>query len=214
MIRINLLPQAKRSAGASTGPVGNQLWAVVYLVTAGLTMIGLGVVYTIFNGRLEEQTAANNSLQAEIANLRERSKRLEEVKAQLDRSLELERVVGELLAQRTGPLRVVMELSNILSHDSGPTVRPGRLEELRQINPLAGFNESWDVRRLWVTRFDERDRTVQMKGRARTNEDVAEFLRRLGLSEMFTDVALTKTSTVVIAGLEIVEFELTCKVVY
>ncbi len=214
MIRINLLPQAKRATAGASVAGNTQTWGVIYLLTIGLTMIGLGAVYFVYSGELDEQRAQNSALSREIASLRERSSRLEEVQAQLERSRALEAVVAELNRARTGPLRIVMELSNVLSSDGGPTIAPARLEQLRQENPLAGFNPSWDVRRLWITRFDETSRVVTIKGRGRSNEDVAEFLRRISLSDLFSEVTLTKTQSQVVQTVELIEFELTCKVTY
>lgn len=213
MIRINLLPQSKRPSAAA-GAGGGQLWGVVYLVGVGITMIALAGVYFVKLGELNEQKSQNAALNREITQLRTRSARLEEVQGSLDRSRRLEEVVADLNRARSGPLRVVMELSHVLSENNGPTIADGRLEQLRQENPLAGFNPAWDVRRLWITRFDEQARVVTVKGRARTNDDVAEFLRRISLSELFSEVALTKTQSSTANGLELIDFELTCKVTY
>lgn len=214
MIRINLLPQAKRGAGASAGAASAQTWGVIYLVTVGLTLITLGAVYFIYSGELEEQQAQNAALTRQIADLRQRSARLEEVQALLARSRSLEEVVAELNRARTGPLRIVMELSRVLSTNAGPTIDPARLEQLRQENPLAGFNPSWDVRRLWITEFDEEDKVVTINGRGRTNEDVAEFLRRISLSELFSEVTLTRTESTRVQDVELISFQLTCRVTY
>jgi Tfp pilus assembly protein PilN len=124
---------------------------------------------------------ANRDLDREIADLEQRTARLDELRAQLARSVRLEEVVAELNAARTGPLRVMMELSRILSVPGGPTIDPEALERQRQVNPYAGFREGWDVRRLWLKSFTESERVCEIAGEARTNEDVAEFLRRLSL---------------------------------
>lgn len=213
MIRINLLPASKRAA-AATSSGSAQLWGVVYLVGVGLTIMALLFVYFVYDGKLEEQNDENARLQREINDMRQRSRRLDEVKAELERSHQLEQIVDELNRARSGPLRVMMELSNVLSSSAGPTIAPGRLEQLRQENPLAGFNPSWDVRRLSIASFVELDRTVTVRGKGRTNEDVAEFLRRLALSELFSEVTLTRTEAKNVAGLDIIEFEMTCKVTY
>jgi type IV pilus assembly protein PilN len=111
-----------------------------------------------------------------------------------------------------------MELSQILSPPpgGGPTIDPEALEEMRRDNPLAGFNRSWDPRRLWLKSFEETDGNCKITGLGRTNEDVAEMLRRLALSELFTGVTLTKTQSTTVAGLglSLISFELTCQVSY
>ncbi len=165
MIRINLLPGARRQArGASGGNV--QAWLIAYGVAA--------------------------------------------VRRQL------EAVVNDLTRARYGPTAVLMELSRILSAGGGPTVDPERLEEIRQQNPLAVYNATWDPHRLWLTELEEEDRTCTIKGIGKTNEDVAEFLRRLTLSERFEQIELVKTQGTEdpATRLPVISFHLTARVIY
>ena len=218
MIRINLLPQTGKSARVA-GPTGSgQLWAGIYLFAVVVWGIGLAVLYISFQSTLEEQKQANSTLDAEIQRLETKSARLEEVRSQLDASKQLEEVVAELNRARTGPTRLMLELSKVLSvgPGSGPTIDPQRLEQLRHDNPHAGFNAGWDVHRLWLTSFTENNRECTMRGTGRTNEDVAEFLRRLALSDLFESVTLERTQAQASreSGLDFINFELTCKVRY
>ncbi|HJK93790.1 MAG TPA: PilN domain-containing protein [Polyangiaceae bacterium LLY-WYZ-15_(1-7)] len=225
MIRINLLPEAKRQARVASGPSGgSQVWAGVYFFGVLVWGAILAVIYFSYDSELEEKRRANNALQTQIDQLRTKSARLEEVRAELEQSRALEEVVADLNKARTGPTRAIMELSRILSacpagescEEVGPTIDPQALEELRRENPLAGYNRSWDVRRLWLLHFEEENRECRMRGRGRTNEDVAEFLRRLALSELFDQVTLQRTERVVDreSELELIGFELTCQVIY
>lgn len=218
MIRINLLPQAKRAARGpvAAAPGSSQAWAIVYLVAFVLWTVALAAIYIVYDNVLEEQNQQNAALDRQIQQLRTKSGRLEEVRAKIAASQRLEELVRELNAARLGPTRVMMELSRILSVDGGPTIDAQRLEELRRNNPLAGYNRSWDPRRLWVTDFEEQDRECRIRGEGKTNEDVAEFLRRLALSEIFEDVTLTKTEAREDRelGLSFIGFDLTCRVRY
>jgi len=217
MIRINLLPQAKKQARAAGGSSGSgQLWAGIDLGALVLFGVGLGIVYSIYSGQLEAKEQRNTTLNRQITELRQRSAGLEEVQARLAASQSLEQVVGELDSARTGRVRVVMELSKTLSRDRGPTIDPQALERLRQNNPLANFNRNWDVRRLWLTSFEEENRECRIVGLGRTNEDVAEFLQRLSLSELFENVTLQKTESATDqgTGLSLIGFELTARVRY
>lgn len=214
MIRINLLPSAKRQAAATSS--GAQGWIIGYLVAAVLTAVVLVVVYVGKNRELNEQLAQNRALSAEIRDLETQSANIEEVRAQLDHSRQLETVVDELQRARYGPTSVLMEISRILSANGGPTIDPQRLEEIRRQNPLASYNTAWDPRRLWITEFREEDRQCRVKGVGKTNEDVAEFLRRLTLSERFEQVELVKTEGVEdpTTRLAVIGFELNCRVIY
>lgn len=218
MIRINLLPQAKKQSRgvSSSGGGGSTGWLAVY---AGAALVACGVfaiVYWTKTGELEEQQARNAELERQIAQVTEQSANIEEVRGRLLRSQELEEVVAELQRARFGPTRILMELSRILSAGGGPSIDPQRLEEIRRGNPLAGYNRSWDTRRLWLTAFDEEDRQVSIHGLGKTNEDVAEFLRRLTLSESFIEVHLDKTEAVeeTTTHLPMIAFELTATVRY
>ena len=214
MIRINLLPSAKRATGPTTG--GAQGWVIGYLVAAVVTVVVLVVVYMGKSRELNEQLVQNNALRQEATDLESQSANIEEVRAELEQSRQLEAVVAELQRARYGPTAVLMELSRILSAGGGPTVDPQRLEEIRRQNPLAAFNTGWDPRRLWLVEFREDDRVCTIHGVGKTNEDVAEFLRRLTLSEKFERIELVKTEGTEDRETElpVISFELTCQVIY
>ncbi len=214
MIRVNLLPLARKKEPAFSG--GGQVWGLVYALTAVLCCVFYGVVYWKYNSELEEKKAANLSLESEIKRAEQQNTNLDEIKAQLEKSKKFEEVIKSLQAARSGPTRVLMELSKILSQGGGPSIDEKRLERLRRDNPLAGYNPSWDIRRLWINAFKEEDRHCVIEGLARTNEDVAEFLRRLSLSEVFGAVSLesTKAAKDPDSNQPVVSFSLTCDVRY
>lgn len=214
MIRINLLPRASRQA-ATTSSVGNNVWLGAYAASLVFWCIGLGAVYFVYDGRVQEQARKNAALETAIASLKEKSAGLEEVKAQLQKSQKLEEVVTELNRARVGPSKMLLELSKILG-PQGPTVDPRELEQLTRDNPLAGFNRNWDARRLWIEAFEEEKRECKIRGKGKTNEDVAEFLRRLALSSLFGAVTLQRTEASPEQGpnLSFIGFEVTCTVEY
>lgn len=217
MIRINLLPAAKRQQRAqSSGPAGVTPWVVGYLGAALVCGIVLTVVYTQFSGELRELTARNRALEEEIETLESQTADIDDVRAELEHSRELEEVVAELQRARLGPTRLMVELSHVLSSGGGPSIDARRLEEIRRDNPLAGFNPAWDHRRLWLTDFSEEERSVEIHGLGRTNEDVAELLRRLTLSDLFEQVTLTRTESTEDdeTDLELIAFEMNARVRY
>ncbi|MET0390181.1 MAG: PilN domain-containing protein [Polyangiales bacterium] len=213
MIRINLLPAAKRVASSSGS---TQLWGAVYLLGIFAWGVLLFFFYMSSQSKLDEQRAANSALEQEINQAKQKSANIGDVEAKLAKSRQLEDVVGKLQTARQGPTRVLMELSQLLSEAGGPSVSAERLDQLRRDNPLAGFNPGWDVRRLWLTAFTEQTRKCSIRGFGRTNEDVAEFLRRLNLSNLFEKVTLQATSSSTEGGgsAPSVAFELSCQVRY
>lgn len=211
MIRINLLPDTKRQV--STGG-GAQLWGVIYLLAAFAWGVVLFLVYLKYNAVLEEQLAKNNALQQDINRVTSQSADIGDIEAKLAKSRQLEEVVTGLQQARQGPASVLMELSKVLSEGAGPTVDPDKLETLRRENPLLVYNPGWDIRRLWLKGFSEQGGKCDIKGYGKTNEDVAEFLRRLSLSDTFDAVTLQKTTFADKDGLPVVDFSLTCEVKY
>jgi len=223
MIRINLLPtdkkkRARRIAPSPmpTGDLSLGAWGVVYGGAIAVWLAVLGVLYFVQSGDLEAMTQENKTLEARRDELQGKTKGLADVEGRLEKSRRLEKVVQELERARRGPTRAVMELSKVLSSPGGPTINPAELERMREENPLAGFNESWDVRRLWLTRFEEVERECKLTGMGRSNDDVAEFLRRLTLSEIYESVTLqrTRAASDPDTGLQMVGFDITCRVKY
>jgi type IV pilus assembly protein PilN len=214
MIRINLLPQAKRQVGGNVAP---QVWGYVYLVSAVVWCIALAFVYFSLSSDRDQALAQNQEIERQIKKIKDESGNLEDLQKQLDHSKKLEDVVKGLLAARSGPSKMLLELSAILSPNKGPTVDPKKLEELRKVNPDANFTPGWDTNRLWIDGFKEQAGKCAISGTARNNEDIAEFLRRLTLSEVFDNVVLVRTGAAKATSSEatsFVAFELKCKVRY
>ena len=223
MIRINLLPTDRKKRARRVAPTampGGDLslatWGMVYGGAIAAWLVVLGVLYFVQSGELETVAQENKTLEARRDELQGKTRGLADVEARLEKSRRLEQVVQDLERARRGPTRAVRELSKVLSSPGGPTINPAELERMREENPLAGFNESWDVRRLWITRFEEIDRECKIAGIGRSNEDVAEFLRRLTLSEIYDSVTLqrTRAASDPDTGLQMVGFDVTCKVKY
>jgi type IV pilus assembly protein PilN len=223
MIRINLLPTDKKKRARRIAPSpmpGGDLslgtWGAIYAGAIAIWLVVLGILYFSQSGEMDVIAQENKTLEARRDELKSKTKGLSDVEGRLEKSRKLERVVQELERARRGPTRAIMELSKVLSSPGGPSINPAELERMRQENPLAGFNESWDVRRLWITRFEEIERECKIIGMGRSNEDVAEFLRRLTLSEIYEGVTLQRThaSNDTATGLQMVGFDITCKVKY
>jgi len=223
MIRINLLPSDKKKRARRiapspmpTGDLSLGTWGLVYGGAIAVWLAVLGVLYFVQSSDVDEIAQENKTLEARRDELKAKTKGLADVEERLEKSRRLEKVVQELERARRGPTRAVMELSKVLSSPGGPTINPRELERMREENPLAGYNESWDVRRLWISRFEEIERECKLTGMGRSNEDVAEFLRRLTLSEIYDDVTLqrTRAASDPDTGLQMVGFDITCKVRY
>lgn len=211
MIRINLLP---RKPVKRKGKGGIEILVLVcVLIVVGAVLY---FMYSSLNGKVEDQKRANAIKLAKIDSIKADIKDHEKIKTELEEIDAREKIIQELIAGRTGPVQVLMELATILSLGSGPSVHKEQYQELLKRDPSAGYNSEWDSRRLWLTTFKEENREVEFHGMAMSNEDVGEFLRRLKLSDYFYAETLVKTAEVTVpkSNVPIVSWELKCKIRY
>ena len=186
-VRVNLLAARKETKRAATGE-GSQAWLGIVGLALLFEIGGLGLWHSMMKNDLNKLTSDNAGVQAQIDKIKSDTKEHPQIKAQLAELKDREDAIAKLQAARTGPTAVLLELSRILTPSRGPTVDHDKLEQLKRDNPTAVPNPNWDPRRLWLTKYAEVDRSVKMEGLARDGEDIAEFMRRLGVSDYFYDV--------------------------
>ncbi len=191
MIRINLLPQ-KKQRKADAGQ--KQL---VYMAFSWLVVLGGVVVFHMsVQSDLDGIVRDNQVIQADIERFKAELGDYDKVRAQREELMRQQDTIKSLEEKRTGPVFLLRELSEILTPAKGPTFDRLTYEETVRRDPNSGFNAAWDTRRVWLESFEEQERSVKIKGAAKSNEDVAEFLKRLQASVFFKDVVLESTSAV------------------
>jgi len=212
MIRINLYPAKPVKKKEKVVLVDLLIFLLVFIVCGA----SLWIVNGWINEKIEMQERANNIKQMKIDSIRQQIKDHDQIKKQLEEISAREKIIQELIAARTGPVQMLVELMNLLSEGKGPSIRPDEYKEMLKKDPSSGFNPQWDVRRLWLKSFEEKEREVLIKGEALSNEDVGEFLRRLKISNFFWDEELLKTSSEPAqdSTVRIVKFEIKSKIRY
>jgi type IV pilus assembly protein PilN len=188
MIRVNLLPRRRE-----TKREGGKAWIVLLAAAALAMIVGIVIVHAGKKKELDDQLEQNRAIEASIADKKAKVANHEAVKKQLAEYQAREDAIAKLQAGRTGPTAMMIELSRILTPRKMPTMDQEALEKLRRENPGAVPSEKWDPHRLWITSFRESDRNVGISGFGKTNDDVAEFLRRLTVSKYFEGVVLVRT---------------------
>jgi len=191
MIRVNLLKAKKSRRTESTDR------ALVFM--AGAILLGLGalvVVHLTTSAELEKLERTNALTKDDIERLKAELGDYDQIKAQRAELLRQSKTIEDLKVGRTGPVFVMRELSEILTPNKGPSFDRATYEERLRRDPNIGFNASWDPRRVWLESYEETARHVKIKGAAKSNEDVAEFLKRLQLSVFFSDVTPESTAQV------------------
>lgn len=218
MIRVNLLPQQKRKerlpAETGGGGAAGYRWLLVVLGVLLLEIIGLAVFHNAKEAELEAQKAKNTELSGKIAGIKKLVANHEEVKKALAELRAREEAIAKLESARTGPTAVLLELAQLMTPGKAPTADPDRLAQLRRDNPLQVFSPGWDARRLWLTSYKEKLRTVEIQGLARESTDISELAYRLKISSYFYDVKLLPGKKAAKDDLALTSFAISMKVRY
>ncbi len=215
MIRINLIAARK----IKRRDPGQKQLAFMGLSVLG-AIVAMVFAYLTSQSRLDEVTRENDAVRADIDRMKAELGDYDKIKDQRQDLLKQQKTIQALQAGRTGPLYLMREMSEILTAGKGPTFDRASYEDRLRRDPNIGFNTSWDTRRIWLDSFEEAQGKVRIRGSAKTNEDVAEFLKRLQLSIFFSDVTPESTTQVSETTLgnnlsvKHVTFNLTAKVIY
>ncbi|MSP62147.1 MAG: hypothetical protein EXR72_17795 [Myxococcales bacterium] len=209
MIRINLLPvktSKRRSAGQKQVLLG------------GLAVIGGLIGVVLFHGWASGEVAVQQrtltDLNDTIAKLKTEVGDYDDIKRQRDDLKRQKDAIEKLQAARSGPVFLMRELSDILTKGKGPTFNKDRYEELLRKDPNAGLNQGWDPKRAWLLTYQEKEGIVTLHAGAKSDEDVAEFLKRMKLSAFFSDVYWQQTQPQQKDNVAFVTFDVACKVNY
>lgn len=214
MMRINLI-RVKRARRRDAGER-----ALVIMGAAVMVAVAIMVIATLSADReLQRLVRGNNVVKDDIERLKAELGDYDVIKQQRLDLLKQQKTIDALKTGRTGPVYLMRELSEILTPGKGPTFDRVSYEDRLRRDPNVGFSSGWDPRRVWIETFEEVQRKVRIHASARTNEDVAEFLKRLQLSVFFADV--TPESTIQVGdnagaggGEKHVTFNLSARVVY
>jgi type IV pilus assembly protein PilN len=209
VIRINLLPIRKVKRAEASQRQFVYLGAAILATVAGVIFLHLQAA-----AQLDEIKRRNTIITADVARLKQEIGDYDKVRAQREELLRQRKTIQALDAGRNGPVYLLREMSEILSPGKGPTFDRVTYEETLRRDPNAGFNASWDTRRVWMEAYSEEQKHVRIRGAAKSNEDVAEFLKRLNSSVFFSDVNLDSTNQVSGRTVKFVNFSLSANVIY
>jgi type IV pilus assembly protein PilN len=217
MVRVNLLPdrrQASRRAGGGTDT--SQLWILGVFGAIVLSIVVCLFIQKVKQDELTSITRENQNTQGQIDSIKQEISNHDEIKAKLKELRDREEAIQKLQSARSGPTSTLLELAHVLTQGRGPTTDRDKLEQMKRDNPSEVYNANWDTRRLWLTSYQETDRTLKLGGLARDGEDVSELERRLKLSDYFTDVKLLPGQKTIDAQThqELFKFDLSAKVRY
>ncbi len=179
MIRINLMPRAEARRQAARAR--ERQIAVSIAVVLALVILIAELTTRRQLGEAEQTTALYQSQLAELERRHHEAQRLERRRDELRAKL---RTIAILERQRTGPVRVLDDLS-------------GSTPE-----------------KLWLTEMRESGGTATLVGRGLDNQTIAAFMRRLEQSPYFDQVDLVETKQVEAGQAKLKEFSIRARVVY
>lgn len=163
---------------------------------AGKNQLGIGLLVLIVtlagnffwtSSRADALAAKQDKVKrtkTEIANLEKIIGEVNDIKQQQAAVKDKLAVLDRLKANRAGPVRLLDELAGLVP------------------------------KRVWLKKFDERDKSVGFEGSAATIEDVSAFMAALQRSRYFTAVELRKTTARSEGRFRIVDFTLTARAEY
>jgi type IV pilus assembly protein PilN len=212
MIRINLLP-VKAAQRRASGQRQLLVGATVLL----LGLAGVVAVQTVSEARVMRIRDEVSRVRFDIDKLKKDLGDYDLIVAQREALLRQKAAIKKLQDSRTGPAFLMRELSDMLTRDKGPTTSKEVYDELLRKDPNAGFNPNWEPKRAWIISYVEKDHAVTLKGGAKSDEDVAEFLKRMKLSAFFSNVYWQQTQPQVetrLNNVTWVAFDVTARVNY
>jgi type IV pilus assembly protein PilN len=177
MIRINLLPV--RAAQKK-----EQLRSQIFILVTGvvLTIIVCVGLYTTLSFKIDERKTEVKNKQNEIAQLKKaigEVDRFKDLKKELQGKLD---VLDQLKANRTGPVRLLDELSLAIPS------------------------------KVWIKSFKESGGNISISGIGLNEETVAEFLQRLEASPYYQGIELQVIEKKQENGREVESFSIVCRV--
>jgi type IV pilus assembly protein PilN len=217
MVRVNLLPDRRQASRRASGATDtSQLWILGVFGAVVFAIVICLFIQKVMQDELTAIMRENQNTQGQIDSIKQQIANHDEIKAKLRELRDREEAIQKLQSARSGPTSTLLELAHVLTTGRGPTTDRDKLEQMKRDNPSEVYNANWDARRLWLTSYQETDRTLKLGGLARDGEDVSELERRLKLSDYFTDVKLLPGQKTIDAQThqELFKFDLSAKVKY
>src|SRR5437868_12105946 len=124
---------------------------------AGLVvgLVAIVLVHVETSNTRDDLRHENTVIQGDIDRLKAELGDYDKVKAQREELLKQRKTIQALDSNRTGPVFLLRELSEILTPGKGPTFDGISYQENLLRDPNAAFNSSWDTPRVSPDTFDE-----------------------------------------------------------
>jgi type IV pilus assembly protein PilN len=147
-----------------------------------LTFVVIAYLFLQVGSTLGGLKKDKKTVEAELATYEKTIKEINRLEKQIKDLKQKLKVIRDLEAGKTGPVRLLDEVALAVPKD-----------------------------RLWLDSFNEKGGTLTLRGNARDNDTVAEFMVNLERSSLIQSVDLKRTSLKTLQGQSLSNFTLTCK---
>jgi type IV pilus assembly protein PilN len=148
-----------------------------------LLLVAMAYTFLDLNNRLSDAKAEESRLNAELAKYQKDIARINSLKKKIELIKTKLDVIKTLEQGKQGPVRLLDELTRAVPKD-----------------------------RLWLSSLAESKGKLNLRGMARDNETVAEFMVNLELSPYISTVDLQSTQSTAMQGVTLSDFSLQCNI--
>ncbi len=193
MIRINLIPFR---AARKKENVRRQ----VTIASLTILLIILVMAYSILklNSMINNLNTEIQNTKNELAKVEKQAKEVDRIKNELNKLEQKIKVIANLEANRKASVKLLDDMTKMVVEKRAiPTDTPEG-------------ESSKPAKRLWFTRFEANGNTIIINGIALDNKTVADFMTRLEVSKLFTNVNLQMLKQQKVNRLNLKSFSITC----
>jgi type IV pilus assembly protein PilN len=178
MIRINLLAVGPKSRKAKPQ------WDVRAEALLGVgalvvTLTGCWWYSAALDEELESKIVEKQGKEKQVTLLKEQVKQVQDFEAKKKQLEDKNRIIEQLEKARTGPVRALDNVS-------------------QSLEPL----------KLWLSKMNVKGNTIELEGRAVTNDDIVEFVNNLRRTDYFTVIRLQESRATVDNKVNLYQFKL------
>jgi len=155
---------------------------VVFMVVVVLVLAGIGFVQWMSSRQREDLVAQIRNSEAELKRLEIIKKEIKKAKANKKILEEKLSIIETLNKNRTRPVLIMSYLASEIPD------------------------------KMWLKSLDKKDRSLTLEGVALDDETIANFMKRLQQSELFSTVQLVVTERVTIEKLNLKKFTMICTI--
>ncbi len=164
MIRINLIAGPRVKKTAQTTQLDARVEGLIGITVLLLSLMGCWMYVGTVQAEREAKEAEKADKDKQVAVLKEKVKQVQDFEQKKKVLEDKNRIIEELEKARSGPVKVMDQVS-------------------RSIDPL----------KLWLQRLSLSNGTVDVEGRALTNDDIVEFVNNLRRTEAFRNIQLLES---------------------